>query len=114
MGHDLKFQRGALSVIVGVITAHARRIGLGHLANDFCRSCRDVEEEETVPHLLGTCPAPYQRKRKYLGTYYIDDLEELSRINIGCLNRFIRSSEMFRDWGITDHCGIIMGKMRPK
>jgi len=25
--------------------------------NDFCRSCRDEEEEETVEHLLCFCPA---------------------------------------------------------
>ena len=42
----LKPQRGAPNVVVGVITGHgimgthARYIGLGHLANDFRRSCR--------------------------------------------------------------------------
>ena len=57
-------------MVVGVITGHwimgthARRIGPGHLANDFCRSCRDEEEEETVPHLLGTCPALCQSRMK--------------------------------------------------
>ena len=41
-----KLKRGALSVVVGVITGlcimgiHALRIGLGHLGNDFCRSYR--------------------------------------------------------------------------
>ena len=50
-------QTGALNVVVGVImehcimTSHVRRSGLGHLANDFCRSCRDEEEQETA----GTC-----------------------------------------------------------
>ena len=71
---------------------HVRRIGLGHLANDFCRNCRDEEEDETVPHLLGTCPALCQR-----GVHYMDDLEELSRIDIGGINRFCRSSEWFRN-----------------
>ena len=33
------------------------------------------------------------KKRKYLGTYYMDDLEELPRIDIGSLNCFIRSFE---------------------
>ena len=31
--------------------AHARRIGLGHLADDSSRICRDKDEEETVLHL---------------------------------------------------------------
>ena len=53
----LKLQRGALSVVVGVITGHyimgthTRRIVLGYLANDFCRSCRDEKVEGTVLYL---------------------------------------------------------------
>ena len=38
------------------------------------RSCRNKEEEETVPQLLGTCPVLCQRRRKYLGAYYMCDL----------------------------------------
>ena len=57
------------------------------------RSCRDEKEGEIVPHLLATCPTLCQRRRKYLSNYYIDDLEELLRIDIGSLNRYIRSSE---------------------
>ena len=99
----IKLQRDARTVCVGVITGHCvmgtleRRIGVGHLANDFCRSCRDEEEEETVPHLLGTCPALCQRRKKYLDAYYMDNLKELSRIDTGSLNRFIRSSEWFQN-----------------
>ena len=51
---------------------------------------------------------------KHLSTYYMDDLEELSRIDIGNLNRFIRSSEWFRDYGIADDCGSTINPMRPK
>ena len=62
------------------------------------RSCRrDEEEEETVPHLLDIFPALCQWKKKYLGAYYMDDLKELLRIDIGSLNCFIRSSEWYRD-----------------
>ena len=86
-------------MVVGVITGHcimgtnARRIGFGHLGNDFYRNCGDEEEEEIVPHLLGTCPHLFQRRNNYLGIYYMNDLEQLSRIDIGCLNHFIESSE---------------------
>ena len=72
----LKLQRDTLSVIVGIITGHcimgthAKRLSLGHFANDFCRRCRDEEEEETVLHLAGTCPNLCKRRRKYLGAYY--------------------------------------------
>ena len=65
------------------ICKYARRIGLGH---DFCRTCRG--------NLRGKSLALCQRRRKYLGTYYIDVLEEMSGIDIGIgINRFIRSSE---------------------
>ena len=84
-------------MVVGVVAGHCimgthmKRICLGHLTNDFCRSCRDEEEEKIAPHLLGTCSVLSQRRRKYLGTYYMNYLEELPRINIGSLNRFIIS-----------------------
>ena len=76
---------------------HARRIYRGHFANDFCRSCRGEKEDESVIHLLSTCPGLCQKIMKYMGTYYMNDLGELSRSDIGSLNRFIRSSEWFRD-----------------
>ena len=116
----LKLQRGALSMVVGIITGYcimgilARRIGLGHLANVFCRSQRDEKEQETVPHLLGTCLALCQRRIKYLGTYHIDDVEELSKIVIGSQNRFIGGYEWFRDQGIADDCGSTVGQMGAK
>ena len=97
----LKLQRGALNVVIAIVTGHcimsthASRFGLRHLANDFFRSYRDEEEEDTVPQLLGTCSTLCQKRKKYLGANYMDDLEKLSRIDIGNLNRFIRSSEWF-------------------
>ena len=63
----LKFQRSMLRTVIGVIMwhciigTHARHIGVGHLANDFCRSCGDEEEDETILYLLCTCPALAQR-----------------------------------------------------
>ena len=82
----LKLQRSALSVVVGAIT--------GHCIMDTPANCIGPEkEEETVPYLLGTCPALLQRRRKYLRTYYVSNLEELSRIDTGSLNCFIRSFE---------------------
>ena len=56
----LKVQRGALNIVTGVVTGHCimgthvRRIDRRHLANNFCRSCRYEEEDETVPYLLRT------------------------------------------------------------
>lgn len=43
---------------------------MGQLANEFCRSCRDVEENETILHLLGTSTMPK-------AAYYMNDLLDL-------------------------------------
>ena len=84
-----------VDVITGyrVMGTHARRIDLEHFANDFCRSYRD----EAKRRLSISCLALCQRRKKYMSIYNMDDLEELLRIDIGSLNRFIRSSEWFRD-----------------
>ena len=103
----LKLQRGGLSEIFGIITGHsitgthARRIDLGHLVNDFYRSCR--YEEKIIAHLLcNTCPAFYESRSEYLVVYNIDDVEELSSIDIGSLNCFFGSTKLFLDHRITD------------
>jgi len=49
--------------------------------NDFCRSCRD-EEEETVKHLRCFCPALCRLRMKHLGNPFIDDLTEIPGINL--------------------------------
>jgi len=50
--------------------------------NDFCRSCRDEEEVKTVEHLLCFCPALCKLRLKNLGSPFIDDLTEISEINL--------------------------------
>ena len=60
-----KLQKGVLGTIIGVVIGHCRRIGLGHFANEFYRTCRVEEEEETFLHLLGTCSALCQRRKRH-------------------------------------------------
>ena len=54
-----------------VIGRYARRIDLGHLANDFCRSCGDEEENKTVLHLLCTWSALWRKKYLVLTAWRI-------------------------------------------
>ena len=75
-----------------IISTLARNIGLRHLANNFCKSCRDEKKEETILNMLGTCPALYQKGNKYLGASCMHDREELSRIDIGGLSVSIQFS----------------------
>ena len=91
---------------------HARRIGPGRFANDFCISCRDEEEEDTVPHMLVISSSLCHKRRKCLGTYYLDDLEELSPIDIGIVSLGALYGSKSR--GIADVCGSKMGQMGPK
>ena len=82
----LKLQRNRLSTVIGVITghgiigSHARRIFYGHLANDFSSLCKDKEDDETILHLLSTCPALGGRRKS---AYYLDDLDKLACMDIG-------------------------------
>ena len=63
-------------VITGhlVMGTHARRIG------DFCRNCRDEEKDKTVIHLLGTCPALCQWRKRRFGAYYMDTTYYLEKL----------------------------------
>ena len=68
----LKLQRGALSVVVGATTGHfimgthEKCIVLGH--PDLCRICRDENEEENVPNLLGTYSGALRKEKKVLAS----------------------------------------------
>ena len=74
---QLKLQRNRLSTIIGVIMWHWR-IGLEHFTNDFCRICGDEKEVETFLHLLCTYPAIGRKRKRHLGVWYMEDLDELS------------------------------------
>ena len=57
--HLLGMSRGRLRVIVGMVTGH---FSIGNMMSkwnigmsDFCRTCDDVKELETVEHILCHC-----------------------------------------------------------
>ena len=95
----LSLSRSHISSLIGVLTGHcligkhATRLGVA--SNDFCRSCRDEEEEETISHLLCTCPALALKRKFHLGEYFFDDTSELAKKDVKCLLRFIISSKWF-------------------
>ncbi|XP_017468200.1 PREDICTED: uncharacterized protein LOC108360437 [Rhagoletis zephyria] len=63
----LTLNKGDMSLAIGLLTGHiligrhAERLGVSH--NDYCRSCHDEEEPESIRHLLCDCPA-LGRKRQ--------------------------------------------------
>jgi ribonuclease HI len=96
----ISLRRGTVGTVVGVLTGHclfgehAKRLGLE--ANDFCRSCMDEEEEETVAHFLCSCPALALRRNKHLGKYYMETLSDLENCRVRDISRYISSSKWFQ------------------
>ena len=95
----LSLSRPDISLLVSVMTGHCligrHAVRLRVAASDFCRSCGDEEEEESIEHLLCTCPALARRRVLYLGSYFFGDLGELAGIDIGRLRGFLRQSGWF-------------------
>lgn len=95
-GELIRMHRPHMRIIISVITGHcpfgnhARRLGLPY--NDFCRSCRDEEEEETISHLLCDCPALENERLRYLGRRSFNSLLELTTVELSALLSFVRSS----------------------
>lgn len=87
--------KNLVSVLTGhwTIGDHARRLGLS--ANDFCRSCNEAEEAETVRHLLCDCPALSKRRGRFLGSYFFSDLGELQNVELKDLSGFLKASGWF-------------------
>ena len=82
-----KLQSDALSVVMCVITLHYISVQPPQM------------KEKSRLSLTCWVLARFfcQRLKKYLGAYYMDDLEKLTKIDIGSLDRFIRNSKWFRD-----------------
>ena len=95
----VKLSRYNARVVSGIITGHcaigvhAERLGVLH--NDFCRSCRDEEEIESVRHLLCDCPALSVIRMRTLGSYFFSELEDLGNVELTDLLRFISLSGWF-------------------
>jgi len=92
----LKFSRTECGILVRALTGHwlvGTHAGrLKATKNDFCRSCRDEEEDETVEHLLCFCPALCRLRMKHFGSPFIDDPTEIVGINLKNISAFMKSS----------------------
>jgi len=92
----LKLRRTECGILIRALTGHwlvgAHAGILIAPQNDFYRSCRDEEEEETVEHLLCFCPALCRLRLKHLRSPFIDDLTEVLEINLKNISAFIKSS----------------------
>ncbi|KAL7725308.1 hypothetical protein ACLKA6_012639 [Drosophila palustris] len=62
---------------------------------DFCRSCGDEEEMESVQHLLCDCPALQRRRNRFLGKPFFVDLGSLANVRLEDLAHFLDSTGWF-------------------
>lgn len=96
----LSLSRNSIGNAIAAITGHwlggchAARMGILE-QNDFCRSCRDEEEEETMVHLLCHCPALSRKRFSAMGQPLFDNLSDLQSVGIKSLMQFINSSYWF-------------------
>ncbi|KAL7726068.1 hypothetical protein ACLKA6_008526 [Drosophila palustris] len=73
-----------------LIGIHAQRMSSPY--NDFCRSCRDEEEEESLEHFFCSCPALMSRRLRTLGKPFLDGLGDLADIPPRKIAQFVQSS----------------------
>jgi len=56
----------------GLLGTHAHR--LGHSNHDFCRICKQIDEMESIEHLLCFCPAHSLKRFPTLGSFTLPNL----------------------------------------
>ncbi|KAL7724842.1 hypothetical protein ACLKA6_012828 [Drosophila palustris] len=74
--------------LVGI---HALRLKAPY--NDFCRSCRDEEEDECPEHFFCFCPALSNRRLRTLGKPFLDNLSELATLAPRKIAHFVQLSK---------------------
>lgn len=99
----LQLNRKDVRSLIGVLTGHcligrhASRLGAPY--HDYCRSCQEVEEEESVEHLLCGCMALCRRRLNTLGQPFLDDIAEISKIKLTKIVSYIKATGWFNEDG---------------
>ena len=95
----LTLNRRELALAIGVFTGHlligthAERLAVAH--NDFCRSCEDEEEPESIQHLLCNCPALMRNRHELLGSCFLTNLTEVAKLKTKKVICFVESTKWF-------------------
>lgn len=88
-----------IRLATGIITGHCE-VGymaakVGRESQDYCRSCGNEEEEETMKHFLCECPALERLRLRHLGLYNVKGLEELIHLDISDILSFAKATSWF-------------------
>jgi len=76
-----------------LIGTHAHRLGLSN--HDFCCSCKQIEEGESIEHLLCFCPAHNLKRFQTLGSYTLPNLADIKVVSIQKILCFLRRTKYF-------------------
>jgi len=93
----LQCSREDISTLLNALTGHcligthALRLGL----SNFCRSCKQIDEEESIEHLLCFCPAHNLKRFQTLGSYTLPNLAAIQDVSIQKLVYFLRRTKYF-------------------
>jgi len=113
----LQCSREGISTLLNALTVHclrgtyAHRLGLSN--HDFCRSCKQRDEEESIEHLLCFCPAHSLTLSTILGVSIQKILCFLRRTKYFAKgnNPWAREKDLIRDHVVSQgaQCGLSVG-----
>ena len=76
-----KLKRNDVRTLEGVLIGrHTSRLDVPY--NDYCRSCQEVEEEETVKHPQCECKALYRKRIATIGRGFLGDVSKVVDIKL--------------------------------
>jgi len=84
-----------LNAIAGNCLIRSRALRLGLSYHDFCRSCKQIDEEESIEHLLCFCPAHNLKRFQTLDSYTLPNLAAIQGVSIQKLLCFLRRTKYF-------------------
>ena len=96
----IALSRHNICTVIAVLTGHwvggqhALRLGITG-RQDYCPSCHDEEEEESIEHLLCHCPAFCRTRWSTFGHPHLDNLTDLQSVRIKDLLLFLNSTKWF-------------------
>ncbi|XP_055857796.1 uncharacterized protein LOC129920526 [Episyrphus balteatus] len=95
----LSLSKKNIRILIGVLTGHCAigtmAIRMGVFSPDFCRSCQDEEEIESIKHLLCDCPNLQTNRLRYFGKRFVGQLDDLEQVSMANMRKFIESTGWF-------------------
>jgi len=95
----LQCSREDISTLLNALTGHcligthAHSLGLSN--HDFCHSSKQIDEEESIEHLLCFCPEHNLKRFQTLGSYTLPNLAAIQGVSIQKLLYFLRRRKYF-------------------